>query len=369
MRRVMDTSQAARVLVVLVAIAVLGAACSDDDTDAATPSEATAPTTIEGSVDTEVPETTAPSAVETTTSADVGPFPVTLPQFNGEVTISTEPQAVFTLDEWTLDLVTSLGVQPIGATTFSPPMEYLTGPLVDATDITVLAGELPVEAIAAASPDLIVEAWGFQSLQLELEPTLNEIAPTVTPVSELAGDEWRVALRHVAAALGRSDEAEALIGETEETVADVRAAHPELDGAAVTLMRWNPESGDSAYALVAGDDPIRLALSENFGFVSPEPQLEALANGEADEFGTLSYSIERFDFAGQGADVVIMSVTGGDPTPVLENPLWAAQEFVTEGRVVYISEDTIFALAAPSPRAISYVIDTVIPPTVEILGR
>ncbi|MEM9714564.1 MAG: hypothetical protein AAGA17_20240 [Actinomycetota bacterium] len=91
------------------------------------------------------------------------------------MTISTEPQAVFTLDESTLDLVTSLGVQPIGATTFSPPMEYLTGPLVDATDITVLAGELPVEVIAAASPDLIVEAWGFQSLQLQLEPTLNEI--------------------------------------------------------------------------------------------------------------------------------------------------------------------------------------------------
>ncbi|MEM9651185.1 MAG: ABC transporter substrate-binding protein [Actinomycetota bacterium] len=297
-----------------------------------------------------------------------GDFPVTLEQQIGSVTIPAEPERIFVLDDWSFDYLTALGVQPIGATLFTPPSSWVSGPVVEATPITQLAAELPLEAIAAENPDLLIDAGGFHTWDPDMAERLKAIAPTLSPVTGAEVDSWQTTLRHIAAAVGRSNEGEAQITQTTEQIAQVVADNPEIAGARLTIARWNPLN--STYAMISSpDDVVRQFLNGQLGFVTPQAQLDAIESGGAELLGqTLEVSEEEFDLAGDGADVIIMSVTGGDPAPLLENPIWQSQDFVADGRVVYVDEEAIIALIAPSPRSIGFVLDTVVPEVVAVLN-
>lgn len=295
-------------------------------------------------------------------------FPVTLTQQGGSVTIESQPEAVYVLDPWSFDLVTELGVQPIGVALWPGPMSWVTGPLVDATPVTEIVADLPLEEIAAAQPDLLIDAGGYHTWDPGMAELLNDIAPTVAPVGDPELDPWQDTVRHIAAALGRTAEGEELIADAETLIAGTASDYPQFEGTSLSFARWNPDQ--STYGLVAGEDDLtRRFLNGELGFTTPQAQLDELAApGEVEVFGaTMVVSAERFDLA--AADVVVMNVVGGEPGPLLENPLWLAQPFVAEDRVVYVDDEVLFALISPSPRAFSFALDAFAGEAAEILDR
>jgi iron complex transport system substrate-binding protein len=90
------------------------------------------------------------------------------------------------------------------------------------------AGGLPYERIAAAEPDLILGAAA--GIDAEQYATLSGIAPTVAPAIGNFLDAWPDVTRTVGAALGRPDEAERLVAQTQDTITAAAGANPEFTG-------------------------------------------------------------------------------------------------------------------------------------------
>jgi iron complex transport system substrate-binding protein len=122
----------------------------------------------------------------------------------------------------------ALGVRPIAAGTqggtigsgFAP---HLAG-LVDGIEPLAWADGAPAEAIAALEPDLIFVP------DADSADLLDDIAPVV-PAGAADAADWQEDLRYVAAVLGRSDDAEALV-QAYEADADALAERlaPVVDG-------------------------------------------------------------------------------------------------------------------------------------------
>jgi iron complex transport system substrate-binding protein len=180
------------------------------------------------------------------TGSSSGAFPVTLEHAFGETTIDDEPERVVTWGFGSTDAALALGVVPVAI----PFQEYggndqgLLPWIADELDElgvetpTVLpnSDEVPFEAIAAADPDVILA--NYSGITAEDYATLSAIAPTVGYPDEAWTTPWRDVVTTVGQALGREDEAEQLVADTEQAVADAAAEHPELQGKTVAAV-WD----------------------------------------------------------------------------------------------------------------------------------
>jgi iron complex transport system substrate-binding protein len=81
------------------------------------------------------------------------------------------------------------------------------------------------EAIAAAAPDLILAV--HSALTQEQYDTLSGIAPTVAQSGDHPdfGTPWQEQTRTIGTALGRAEQADALVADVEARFAAARAAH------------------------------------------------------------------------------------------------------------------------------------------------
>jgi iron complex transport system substrate-binding protein len=135
----------------------------------------------------------------------------------GETQVPANPQRVITLDTGHLANALALGIQPIGSTAWYRN-EYQTGLgsvepyLRDRTQkLTILgygfgANEVSLEKILLLKPDLIVAVSPHKAIYEQL----SKIAPTVV-YDYPKGDGWKDFLRASAEALGKTQEAEALL--------------------------------------------------------------------------------------------------------------------------------------------------------------
>jgi iron complex transport system substrate-binding protein len=141
--------------------------------------------------------------------------PLKVQHVKGESKVPGQADRVATLTVDTLDDTIALGVRPVVAVAPGdrlPP--YLRGPAAGVETIQpVAAGEL--RAVRKAKPDLIVGRQGalFEGLSL--------IAPTV--IVEPGSGRWKLNLRLMGEALGRTNDAEALLTDYDRRVAGVRA--------------------------------------------------------------------------------------------------------------------------------------------------
>lgn len=367
----------------LLALALVGsvlAACGNDDTAAEPADDATdtaAGTETETPAEdaeppgdeTEEAEETAPAedppaTTETdddSTAAAAGAFPLTLEQPSGAVTIEVAPERIYVVDAWALDLVTALGIVPVGAATFSPPPSYIEPGEFDLSTVTIIDGGLNAEAIAATQPDLIIDASGFfTQADTSLLETLSGIAPVLGPPDDYLTTGWRERMLHVAAAVGRTTEAEALIADADGRLAEIRSEFPELDGAAVTFAQYLAET--TTFNAVAGDEDFtRAYLNAEFGLTTPEPQLAAFESGEFEMIGgVLVVSLERVDLVVDGADAAIVFVFG-DPAALDSQPVWTSLPLVAAGGAIAVDLEGVFALRTPSPAAIEYTATELMP--------
>jgi iron complex transport system substrate-binding protein len=122
--------------------------------------------------------------------------------------------ATLTLD--TLDDTLALGVRPVRAAVRGASLpDYLGGPAAG-VEVIEPVGDRPVAALGPAKPDLIIGRQG------SLFGKLSLIAPTV--ITESGGGRWKLNLRLVGEALGRTNDAEALLTDYDRRVARVRRA-------------------------------------------------------------------------------------------------------------------------------------------------
>ncbi len=325
------------------------AACGEDEegSEPAAPPTTAAAETGAPAETTSAPETSAPE-----TTAAAAAFPVTITHAFGETTIEAEPERVVAWGWGSADAAIALGTVP-AAIPFQSyggddegVLPWIADKLTEqgAELPTVLpdsSEEPPYEEIAAADPDLILAAYsGITKEQYEL---LSEIAPTVAYPGEAWATPWRELIEIVGTALGKSEQATALLAEIDAQIAEQAAAHPELAGTSVAMV-W--DSAGTFYVYKRADP--RAEFAEALGMVTA-PSVEELATDESTFYFTLSY--EELDKL--TSDVLVSFAD----TPELSQEFLAsshgkAMEQVERGAVAEVVGPELVASVSP-PTALS----------------
>lgn len=140
-----------------------------------------------------------------------------------------------TLTADTLGDTLALGVKPVRAALPGASVPAYLRAEAAGVEVVAPLTELDLAATEAAEPDVIL---GSREDQAALYEDLSRIAPTV--MSE--GDDWKLNLRLHGEALGRTNDAEKLLIDWDNRVAEVRDAIADTD-VSVLLVRRNDAPG------------------------------------------------------------------------------------------------------------------------------
>ncbi|CDG83715.1 ABC transporter substrate-binding protein [Janthinobacterium agaricidamnosum] len=212
------------------------------------------------------------------------------------VLLPAQPQRVLALSEIDLDSLLALKLKPVGATNGrgQAAMPRYLGNAVHGIASVGGFGSPVLDLVIAAQPDLIL-VGSMPDPQLLAQ--LGKIAPTA--VSYRQGESWQVALRRIAAMVGRDAEAEAVLAAYQRRADSVRARLGGQADSTVSVVRWNPQGPaymlkDAFASLVLADVKLRRPAAQMQAGVahSPPLSLEALPRIDADWLfvGTLNTS-------------------------------------------------------------------------------
>jgi iron complex transport system substrate-binding protein len=204
-------------IAMLAGLAVVAAACGDDDTTATSAAA----------------EPVSASADDATASS------VTVEHAMGATEVECAPEKVVTLGQGQTDSTLALGVTPVGVVEpwTDDFYDYLPEEVHDATVVgTELEPDL--EAIAALQPDVIL---GSKLRHEAFYEQLSQIAPTV--FSETIGVAWKDNVSLWAEALCVPEEGEAILADYEKRAADLEAALEDAGKAdtEVSMVRFMPD--------------------------------------------------------------------------------------------------------------------------------
>jgi iron complex transport system substrate-binding protein len=298
-----------------------------------------------------------PASAGATSPAE--PFPVTIEHKFGETTIDGEPERIVTVGLVEQDVLLALGVAPVATTEWfgeqpgaifpwaMDELEALGAPIPESLGT---ADAINFEAVAAQDPDLIVAIYAGLT-QTDYD-RLAAIAPTIAQPAGVVdyGAPWDVSTRTIGQALGKSEEAEALIAGIEAQFAAVREAHPEFQGA--TAVAAAPYEGIWVYA---PEDPRGRFLSD-LGFEMPE----GLAEITGDEFGA---DLSEEQSALLDVDAIVWITDEATGTDV-GGPVYQTLPVHTEAREVFVdSYDNGLGTATSfvTPLSLEFLLDGIVP--------
>lgn len=269
----------------------------------------------------------------------------------GETVVAGVPKRVVSLGYVGHDNILALGVVPVA-------LRYWYGDNPDgvwpwAVDAlqgqhpTVLRGEVSLEQVAVADPDLIVAI--SSGITAEEYAILSRIAPTIATEAQY-GDfttPWQVHARTIGRALGKTDEVEAQVTTIEDRLARIRTDHPTWQGATgVAAYLWAGTPG----AFTQGDS--RAEILRDMGFALPAGLEEN--GGFFTEFSAEDLSI--FD-----ADLLVWIGGASDATALRDLTLRRTLAAHREGREVYADELLAGAMAHATLLSLPYTIDRLLP--------
>jgi len=260
-------------------------------------------------------------------SAEAG-FPRTVGTGFAEVEIPARPERVVaTADRDQLDVLLALGIEPVAygrSGDYPEPPPWLDAAQVEGLESMSMPGsfEPNIEGIAAAQPDLIVDAFADETGYARL----RRIAPTIEIKIETT-DSWQDAQRLAGEATGEEDAAEAAIDETVAIQREQGERLAPLAGRSVALAFID---GD-ALVMIPGDEIGGRCLSELGLTVHPTPT------------GTQGrFSLERIGELLGDADVIV-SFDYGSLDAQEANPLFTKLPAVRAGRYVTIPTEVASA--------------------------
>lgn len=269
---------------------------------------------------------------------------VTIAHKFGETTVPENPQRVVTVGWTDQDFVLPFGVVPVSTREFFT--EYDDYPWVRAATAgegvsTWGADTIDFEAIAAQKPDLIFAI--YETIDKQTYDRLSQIAPTVIQSGDYADEEtpWDVQLLTTGRALGKEDQAEALVAKVKGRIDDARQANPEFEGKTL-VVDFGPESG--GHYLLAEKDP-RRALFTALGFTTQD------VDGDVSE--------EKLDLL----DRDVLFVNGATREQMMASPAFARLGVVRDDRTLYTTFESNLsgALTYSGPDALLYALDVLTP--------
>lgn len=322
-------------LVLLLALSAVAAACGSDN------------------------DSTARAADENASEAGDAAFPVTVKHKFGTTEMADAPRRIVSIGYQEQDVLYALGAKPVAVRYWFGDTGDVIFPWAEdeaggaKPEILNMAyGELNYEKIAALRPDLILGVYsGITAKEYE---TLSAIAPTVAQPEGYVdfGVPWQVAARQAGTAIGRLQQAEELIAELEAKFAGVRDAHPEWAGKQVVVVAYRP-GGSGVFA---SQDP-RARFFTDLGFKVPAA-IDELAGEKF--YGTLSP--ERFDVI--DGDLIVwdqMTYVDGGRGAITRDPVVAGLQAMKEGRAIYMEGEMEAAFAFNSPLSLGFVLDEIVP--------
>jgi len=292
-------------------------------------------------------------------AASDGTFPVTIEHAFGETTIDEAPANVVTWGWGSTEASIALGVVPVAIPFDSYAggddgvLPWVTEELdnlgVDTPIVLSNDGEAPpYEEIAAADPDVILA--GYSGITEEQYELLSEIAPTVAYEGEAWSTPWKDVVTTVGTALGKSAEADTVLADLDEVLAEGAAAHPELEGKSVAAV-W--DVAGTFYVYKAADS--RVAFLFDLGLVNA-PAVDELSNGDSTFYYTLSY--EQLDKL-ESDIVVVYSDTQAEQDAFIAAPYAQAIPAVKAGAVApVVGTELIAAVSPPTALSLTWKLDT-----------
>lgn len=280
----------------------------------------------------------------------------------GTLELDAAPEKVVTLGLLETDIAVDLNVTPIAMAKFfatpngvapwlAPALDEVPT-IIDTTTQGANGAELDVEAIAAIQPDLII-ANTYTQLGQYYEQ-LSQIAPVLGPSEKnYLQLPWRDQTLAIAAALGKTSEAQTLIDETEAELAAAVKQYPQTAGHDYTLSLGTPDQ----FKVMNDPNDASVEVLEAFGlsFSKTAAALPSLADGSG------SAGVSEENIAALDADIVMIGYFGADTQHRWESStLFKELNAVQQYGYIAMDLSASTALRNPSPLSISYVIDKVI---------
>ena len=284
-------------------------------------------------------------------------FPVKIQHALGTTTIPAEPKRVVVVGYTDQEPLLAMGVKPVGAMdwfgqgTFAKwPWERDEWGGKPPAIVSSKSYEIDFEKVAAQRPDLILGLYA--QLKKPDYDKLSQIAPTV---AQAKGDPyttpWRDMTRTAAKAVGRVDEGERLIEETEDRFAAFRKAHPEVADEVALVV--DAGTAPKSYYPFSSKDPRGQFLGE-LGY-KPSARVDKLAGKT---FGT-EVAKERVDVL--DVDRLFLLIDAPARKRLDEDDLFNRLDVAREGRVTdlpyYTSNQLGAAVAFNSVLSIPYALD------------
>lgn len=298
---------------------------------------------------------------ETEAASDGAAFPVTIEHKYGSTTITEQPERIITVGLVDQDALLALGIVPVGTTQWFGAYPGEIGPWA-LDELESLNGELPevvgavvelnMEAIVALQPDLIIGLYsGIDENQYNL---LSEIAPTIAQPAEYVdyGIPWDALTLTVGKAVGKSEEAEALVAGIEELFVQYQAEYPEFVGA--IGLAGLAGSGDP---WIYGPEDPRNRILVSLGFELPTFLDEVIG----DSGFSVQLSSERVELLDEVDALVWVSVAEDG---IVSQPLYQQLNVYKEGRNVLatdMSEDVGNATSFITVLSIPYFLEDLTP--------
>lgn len=289
-----------------------------------------------------------------------GAFPATVAHAFGETVVPAAPQRVVSVGLTEQDILLGLGVVPVGVTFWYTEQPSAVWPwaqdrLGDATPEVLRAADgFDYERIAALDPDLIVGVNA--GIEQATYDRLSAIAPTVAHAAGTPSyfSAWDVQTALVGAALGRPDEAAALVAGVKDRFAQVAAAHPEFAGTPAVFLQAPYYDG----AAVAYPDGLSTAFLTDLGFVVPDAiDRFAPADGSAQAMIPLEL-LGVLD----AAEVLVWATEDDTARGELEaQPLYRQLAAVRAGHLAFTDRTLAAAIYFSTPLSLPYVLDELVP--------
>jgi iron complex transport system substrate-binding protein len=307
-------------------------------------------------------------------SAAAAAYPVTVAHAHGETTIEKAPTRIATIGWADADVVAALGITPVGAPKitwggnakgstdwFDAQLASLGAEDSDVTRYDDSAG-VPFDAIAATSPDLIL---GLSSgVTKEEYDKLSKIAPVVAYTKAPWGTPWQDQLATIGTALGKEQEAARLRTDTEKTIADALAKHPDIKGKKAAWAWFSPTDLSTIGLYTTSD--LRPQMLREFGFVD-SPTVVELSRADPAAF-SVNLSAEKASTL--DADLVVFYAEKGAGADAITGNALLSQIPALKRKQYVASADNAVALSMslPSPLSVRTAVDEFLPKIVSALN-
>jgi iron complex transport system substrate-binding protein len=300
------------------------------------------------------------SATDAAKAESSSAFPVTIKHKFGDTKISAAPKRVVVIGNGgtdDVDALYALGVTPVAVSKDSFASDGVYPWLKDRIDtkrtkLLDTVNGVDYEQVAALQPDLILATSDF-TLDKDYKK-LSAVAPTIGFATAWGQQTWQQHVQVVGKAVGKEQQAEQVIKDTEADIDKVRANHPKMAGKTYSLSIGNTPA---KIFTIASESDFAAKLMGELG-LGLTPSVKNIKTVSGSPTGELSFEqLDKLD-----ADLVIIAFTTKDLQKAFESSaLVKNMSAVKKGDYLVTDVETVSQLRSPSVLGIPWALDNLEP--------